>query len=160
MIRIPQDTNIHVIVHNLIGRDVSIHGMHTRPGKNDDTFDVTGGATRDVTFLSGAPGAYYYWATAGGDPIGGRPYKEDSQLHGAFIVDAPGTVFPDRVFVIGTWRDRHLPQESFDVPTINGKSWPYTDVCNTRSAAKYAGCGSIRAATCTRCTCMVRTSGS
>jgi FtsP/CotA-like multicopper oxidase with cupredoxin domain len=127
MIRIPQDKNIHVIVHNLIGRDVSIHGMHTRPGKNDDTFDVPGGATRDMTFLSGAPGAYYYWATAGGDTIGGRPYKEDSQLHGAFIVDAPGTVFPDRVFLIGTWRDRHLPQESFDVPTINGKSWPYTE---------------------------------
>src|SRR5262249_60508297 len=53
--------------------------------------------------------------------------KEDSQLHGAFIVDPPGTVAPDRVFVIGTWRDRHLAQESFDVPTINGKSWPYTE---------------------------------
>ena len=127
MIRVPQGTNIHLIVHNLIAKDVSIHGMHTRPGKNDDTFEVPGGSTREVTFSSGAPGAYYYWATAGGDTIGGRPYKEDSQLHGAFIVDAPGPVLPDRVFVIGTWRDRHLPQESFDVPTINGKSWPYTE---------------------------------
>ena len=127
LIRVPQDTRIHVTIHNLIGRDVLIHGMHSRPGKNDDTFEVSSGATRDVTFTTGAPGAYYYWATAGGDTLGGRPYKEDSQLHGAFIVDPPGTVVPDRVFVIGTWRDRHLAQESFDVPVINGKSWPYTE---------------------------------
>jgi manganese oxidase len=127
MIRIPQDTWVHVTIHNLIARDVLIHGMHTRPGENDDTIEIAGGATRDVTFSAGAPGAYYYWATAGGDTLGGRPYKEDSQLHGAFIVDPRGAVAPDRVFVIGMWRDRQLAQESFDVPVINGKSWPYTE---------------------------------
>ncbi len=127
MIRIPEGTRVHVIVHNLIARDVLIHGMHARPGKNDDTFQVLAGATRDVTFPAGAPGAYYYWATAGGDTIGGMPYQEDSQLHGAFIVDPRGTVAPDRIFVIGMWRDRKLPQESFDAPVINGKSWPYTE---------------------------------
>lgn len=77
--------------------------------------------------MSGAPGAYYYWPTAGGDTVAGRPYKEDSQLYGAFIIDPPGTVVRDRIFIIGTWRDRNLPQESFDVPVINGKSWPYTE---------------------------------
>lgn len=127
MIRVPQDTRINVIIHNLIARDVLIHGMHSRPGKNDDTFEVTSGATRETTFSTGTAGAYYYWATAGGDTLSGRPYKEDSQLYGAFIVDPPGRVAPDRVFIIGTWRDRHLPQESFDVPVINGKSWPYTE---------------------------------
>ncbi len=127
MIRVPRETRIHITVHSLITRDVLIHGMHTRPGKNDDTLEVPGGATRDVTFSAGAPGAYYYWATAGGDTVGGRPYKEDSQLHGAFIVDPPGEVPPDRVFVIGVWRDRPLAQESLDVPVINGKSWPYTE---------------------------------
>ena len=127
MIRIPQDTRIHVTIHNQIARNVVVHGMHARPGKNDDVIEIGAGATRDVTFSAGAPGAYYYWATAGGDTIGDRPYKEDSQLHGAFIVDPPGAVPPDRVFVIGMWRDRQLPQESFDVPVINGKSWPYTE---------------------------------
>jgi FtsP/CotA-like multicopper oxidase with cupredoxin domain len=127
MIRVPQDTRINVIIHNLIARDVLIHGMHSHPGKNDDTFEVTRGATRETTFSTGAAGAYYYWATAGGDTLSGRPYKEDSQLYGAFIVDPPGRVAPDRVFIIGTWRDRQLPQESFDVPVINGKSWPYTE---------------------------------
>jgi FtsP/CotA-like multicopper oxidase with cupredoxin domain len=127
MIRIPQDTRINVIIHNLTARDVLIHGMHSRPGKNDDTLEVTSDATCETTFSTGAAGAYYYWATAGGDMLSGRPYKEDSQLYGAFIVDPPGRVAPDRVFIIGTWRDRHLPQESFDVPVINGKSWPYTE---------------------------------
>ena len=127
MIRIPQETSIHVTIHNMIAREVLIHGLHPRPGKNDDTFAVPAGATRDLTFSAGAPGAYYYWATAGGDTLAGRPYKEDSQLHGAFIVDPTGTVAPDRVFVIGMWRDRQLAQESFDVPVINGKSWPYTE---------------------------------
>jgi FtsP/CotA-like multicopper oxidase with cupredoxin domain len=127
MIRIPQDTRIHLTVHNLIARDVLIHGLHARPGRNDDTVELAAGATRDVTFSAGAPGAYYYWATAGGDTLAGRPYKEDSQLHGAFIVDPHGSVAPDRVFVIGMWRDRPLAQESFDVPVINGKSWPFTE---------------------------------
>ena len=127
MIRVPQNSRIHVTVHNLIARDVLIHGMHSRPGNNDDTLEVTSGAIRDVTFDTGAAGAYYYWATAGGDTLGGRPYKEDSQLYGAFIVDPLGAVVPDRIFMIGTWRDRKLPQESFDIPVINGKSWPYTE---------------------------------
>jgi FtsP/CotA-like multicopper oxidase with cupredoxin domain len=29
--------------------------------------------------------------------------------------------------VIGVWRDRQRPEESFDIPVINGKSWPYTE---------------------------------
>ena len=127
MIRVPAGTIIHVTINNLIARDVLIHGLHTRPGKNEDTVEVPGGATRDLTFSAGAPGAYYYWATAGGGTLAGKPYKEDSQLHGAFIVDPRGRVAPDRVFVIGMWRDRQLAQESFDVPVINGKSWPYTE---------------------------------
>lgn len=127
MIRIPQDTPIHVTIHNLIAKDVTLHGMHSRPGKNADTVEIASGATRELDFSAGAPGAYYYWATAGGPTLDGRPYAEDSQLHGAFIVDPPGEVPPDRVFVIGMWRDRQLPQESFDVPVINGKSWPYTE---------------------------------
>ena len=57
MIRVPQDTRINVIIRNLIPRDVLIHGMHSRPGKNDDTFGVTSGATRETTFSTGTAGA-------------------------------------------------------------------------------------------------------
>ena len=42
-------------------------------------------------------------------------------------MDPLGPVPPDRVFLISVWRDRQLPQESLDIPAINGKSWPYTE---------------------------------
>jgi FtsP/CotA-like multicopper oxidase with cupredoxin domain len=127
LVRVREGTTIHARVHNLLPAGVIMHGMHPRPGKEDDVLEVPSGETRDVTFPSGEPGAYYYWASAGGDTLNGRPYKEDSQLSGAFIVDSAGSVPPDRVFVIGAWRDRQRPEESFDIPVINGKSWPYTE---------------------------------
>jgi FtsP/CotA-like multicopper oxidase with cupredoxin domain len=127
MIRVCQGTLIHLHLQSLISATLVMHGMHSRPGKEDDVLEVPPGASREVRFTAGEPGAYYYWASAGGDTLNGRPYKEDSQLNGVFIVDPPGDVPPDRVFVIAAWRDRPLPQESFDIPVINGKSWPYTE---------------------------------
>ncbi len=127
LVRAREGTSIHAHIHNLLSVAVMMHGMHSRPGKEEDVLEIPSGEARDVTFLAGEPGAYYYWASAGGDTLNGRPYKEDSQLSGALIVDPVGNVTPDRVFVIGAWRDRQLPQESFDIPVINGKSWPYTE---------------------------------
>ena len=89
--------------------------------------EIPPGQTSEAAFEAGAVGAYYYWATAGGDTLNGRPYKEDSQMSGAFIVDPVGSVTPDRVFVIGAWRNRLRPDESLDLPVVNGKSWPYTE---------------------------------
>ncbi len=127
LIRVPEGTTIQARIHTLIPAAVVMHGMHTRPGKSEDVLQIPVGETREVTFQAGVAGAYYYWATAGGDTLGGRPYKEDGQLNGAFIVDPAGSVAPDRVFLISVWRDRQLPQESLDIPVINGKSWPYTE---------------------------------
>lgn len=127
LIRVPEGTTIHARVHNLISVAVVMRGMHARPGKATDVFEIPVGETREVTFQAGVAGAYYYWATAGGDTLLGRPYKEDGQLNGALIVDPPGRVAPDRIFLISVWRDRLLPQESFDIPVINGKSWPFTE---------------------------------
>ncbi len=127
LIRVPEGTTIHARIHNLIPTAVVMHGMHARPGKADDVLEIPVGETREVTFQAGVAGAYYYWATAGGDTLLGRPYKEDGQLNGALIVDPVGTVAPDRIFLISVWRDRQLPQESLDIPVINGKSWPYTE---------------------------------
>jgi FtsP/CotA-like multicopper oxidase with cupredoxin domain len=92
LVRVREGTTIHARVHNLLPAAVIMHGMHPRPGKEDDVLEVPAGETRDVTFQSGEPGAYYYWASAGGDTLNGRPYKQDSQLSGAFIVD-PAVMF-------------------------------------------------------------------
>jgi len=127
MIRIPEGTIIQAEIRNLLPVAVVMHGLHSHPGDANDVLEIPAGGSREFTFQVGSPGAYYYWATAGGDTLGGRPYKEDSQLSGAFIVDQAGSVLADRIFVIGAWRDRQRPEESFDIPVINGKSWPYTE---------------------------------
>ena len=57
----------------------------------------------------------------------GRPYQEDSQLAGAFIVDPVGGAPPDRVFVLGVWRSRTTELIAEQIAVINGKSWPYTE---------------------------------
>lgn len=127
LIRVREGTTIQLSIHNLLAAKVVMHGMHTRPGKPEDVLEIPPGQTREVTFVAGAPGAYYYWATAGGDTLNGRGYKEDSQLSGGFMVDPAGDTAPDRIFIITMWRDRQPVTESMDVPAINGKSFPYTE---------------------------------
>ena len=127
MIRVPQGTEIHVTLRSLLPTAAVVHGMHQHPGEADDVVQVPAGEVRELRFSAGAPGTYQYWASTTEDLKGGRPYGEDSQLAGAFIVDPPGTVQPDRVFVIGLWRSQPNVVLSQDVPVINGKSWPYTE---------------------------------
>jgi FtsP/CotA-like multicopper oxidase with cupredoxin domain len=127
LIRVPQGTEISVTLHNLLSAVAVVHGLHQHPGETSDVMQVPAGETREVRFSAGVAGTYQYWASAGGELNRGRPFREDSQLAGAFIVDPPGSVEPDRVFVIGLWRSQLSVVLSQDVPVINGKSWPYTE---------------------------------
>lgn len=133
MIRVVEGTEIHVTIHNsLPDSEVMIHGLHTRPATTDDVVKIPAGATREVTFLSGAPGTYFYWATTAKKPLFYRVGK-DSQLSGAIIVDPKsGGRTNDRTFIIGLYsndpdsaagRTPH-PRE---ITVLNGKSWPYTE---------------------------------
>jgi manganese oxidase len=127
LIRVPQGTEIHATFHNLLPKTAVIYGMHKRPGDSKDTVQVPSGETREVRFSAGEPGTYQYFASAGGEMYRGRPFREDSQMHGAFIVDPSGSGAKDRVFVIGAWRSQAAPTLSNDVAVVNGKSWPYTE---------------------------------
>jgi manganese oxidase len=63
-----------------------------------------------------------------------KRYSEDSQLSGAIVVDAPGTVHRanEEIFVIGIWvnifcnYDRTQPFIGSEMAVINGRSWPNT----------------------------------
>jgi FtsP/CotA-like multicopper oxidase with cupredoxin domain len=127
LIRVPQGTQIRVTLRNLLPAAAIVHGLHQRPGEASDVVQVPAGEVREMRFSAGVAGTYQYWASAGGQMFGGRPFEEDSQLAGAFIVDAPGFVPADRVFVIGMWRSQADPTRSQDVGVINGKSWPYNE---------------------------------
>ncbi len=133
MIRVQEGTEIHVTVHNsLPDSEVVVHGLHTRPAATDDVVKIPAGATREVTFLSGAPGTYFYWATTARKPLAFRVGK-DSQLSGAIIVDPrKGARTTDRTFVIGLYSDDpdsaagRTPHPR-EITVLNGKSWPYTE---------------------------------
>ena len=118
-IRVPQGTTIDVTLHSALGVPATVHGLHTRPGKDTDIITVAPGATEHVRFVAGNPGTYLYWAQT---PDGRRGNNRvvDSLLGGALVVDSPGAATNDRIFVLERWNG---PTRT----AINGKSWPYTE---------------------------------
>jgi manganese oxidase len=136
LVRVSEGTEIRAIIRNSIsGATLVMHGFHTRPGEAKDSLEVPSGQAREVRFKAGAAGTYFYWASAGGPLVDGRPCYADSLLSGAFIVDPRGQNAPadERIFVIGQWLE---PVDNFkpddpdfkrEVVTINGTAWPYTE---------------------------------
>ncbi len=134
LIRVPAGAEIRATIHNSIsGSPLVMHGFHSRPGDPKDTFEVAPGESREVRFKAGAAGTYYYWATAGGPLSEDRPYRIDSQLTGAFIIDPAGSkpASDERILVIDTWGEPKFKPPSVSgeraTAVINGKSWPYTE---------------------------------
>jgi FtsP/CotA-like multicopper oxidase with cupredoxin domain len=136
LIRVPEGTEIHLTLHNLLAATAIVHGLHQHPGDAKAVVEVTPQETRELRFTAGAAGTYQYYASAGGEPgDAGRPFREDSQLAGAFVIDPPGRVASDRIFVLGIWRRgsdfaalrQQTPTLPHIIPVINGKSWPYTE---------------------------------
>jgi FtsP/CotA-like multicopper oxidase with cupredoxin domain len=129
MLRVPQGTTVHVTVANKLKVKASVYGLNSRPGDGKDAIEIPAGETRERTFLAGAPGTYFYWARTtqlGQDPP--QPIYEDAHLNGAFIVDPPGAVAADRVFVINVmFAKADVTHDEFEVVSINGKSFPFTE---------------------------------
>ncbi len=119
LIRVPEGTRIEVTLRNATPVPAVLHGLHQRPGKASELITVQPGETREIRFLAGLPGTYSYWVAA---PVDGAPIRrlKDSQLAGAFVVDAPGATPQDRIFLLTRWNG---PQRTM----INGKSWPFTE---------------------------------
>jgi FtsP/CotA-like multicopper oxidase with cupredoxin domain len=136
LIRVPEGTEIHVTLRNQLDRELTLHGLHSRPGDGKDVVVVPPGETRELRFLAGAPGTYFYWASRNGaETLQQRP-AEDSQLNGALLIDPkedPKGVKPqdDRTLMITNWLtvddDTVKPPRSRDVLGINGLSWPHTE---------------------------------
>ena len=129
MIRVSAGTEIHATVRNLIpAATLVVHGLATHPDSGDSLV-LAPGAVATARFRANTPGTYFYWASTSGLPFD-RRNKVDGQLNGAFIVDPPGVAPRDRVFLIGVWLDSVTVggvRERREVPTINGKMFPYTE---------------------------------
>lgn len=133
LLRVRTGTRIRATIRNSLSAPVTLHGLHTRPGSAIDTLRIPPGTTRDVSFLAGAPGTYFYWGSTTGSNLETRN-GIDSQLSGAIVVDSANAASQpsDRVFVFGVWhadKDTTGPKPWFDRDhmVINGKSWPHTE---------------------------------
>jgi FtsP/CotA-like multicopper oxidase with cupredoxin domain len=88
LLRVPEGTEIDVTVTNRLDRALTVHGLHSRRRDAKNVMVVPPGESRTVSFLAGARGTYFYWASRNGAESTSQRRREDGQLNGAFIVDA------------------------------------------------------------------------
>ncbi|MEJ7829783.1 MAG: multicopper oxidase domain-containing protein, partial [Segetibacter sp.] len=104
-----------------------------------DSLVIPYGQTYNVTFKTGMAGTYFYWASTSNLKDEGQPYFDDSQLHGALIID-PINKKPDpeeRIMIIGVWDDTlNRGTTGNEEMVINGLTWPYTERLNYRQDQK------------------------
>ncbi len=134
LLRVPEGTEIDATVYNRLDQPLTVHGLHGRPGDAKDALIVPSGESREIHFLAGAPGTYFYWGSRNEAENLVQRRAEDSQLNGAFLVD-PRADIPkangDRTLVITNWLvvddETEQPPRSREVFGINGLSWPHTE---------------------------------
>ncbi|MGH7586725.1 MAG: multicopper oxidase domain-containing protein [Gemmatimonadales bacterium] len=131
LVRVPLGTRLEVAVTNTHDSTIVVHGLSARRQPVMDSLVVAPGTTATARFIADVEGTFYYWAAKAGTGFKDRMY-EDSQLHGAFVVDPPGgQVAPDRVFVIGAWvsaqDEKGEPDFDNEYMVINGRPWPHTE---------------------------------
>jgi len=134
LIRVPEGTKIHATVRNRLDRPLTLHGLHARPGDAKDVVIIPPGEAREVHFLAGAPGTYFYWGSRNGAETVVQLRAEDGELNGALLVDPKGkgaNAKEDRTLVISAWLvlddDTTQPPRFREVLGINGLSWPHTE---------------------------------
>ncbi len=131
LIRVPTGTWIVATVRNALADSaVTVYGLATHPAAALDSILLRPGDSATVRFPAGAPGTYLYWARLGAHVYGTGPGtgdEEREQLGGAFVVDRPGPVAPDRIFVLNIWGHVLDSANYSNALTINGRSWPYDE---------------------------------
>ena len=143
LLRVRENTTVHVTVTNKLGKKATVYGLMTRPGDGakDEGLALAPGETGNITFNAGSAGTYYYWARTS-EPIKNRrtgltviqPLREDAQMNGALIIDPAAGAPPDRIFVIDTmFVPGDIVQQGFEVLTINGKMYPFTEPLEYRA---------------------------
>jgi FtsP/CotA-like multicopper oxidase with cupredoxin domain len=125
LIRVPEGTQIHIHVRNTLALAAKIYGLHRHPGDPKDSLSLSPGETSELKFLAGNPGTYPYWGTTSDTSLAGRR-GEETLLSGALVVDPPGVMAEDRIFVLGVW-EKVEKSGLEQIPWVNGKSWPYTE---------------------------------
>lgn len=132
LIRVPRGTEIHAsITNNIKEHALVLHGFYSRPGNINDSVVIAPGETKTIQFNAGIAGTYFYKGSASELTIDGLPFREDSQLYGALIVDEPNQKIDtaERIFMVGIWNDTLNGTITSDREelVLNGLSWPFTE---------------------------------
>jgi len=132
LIRVKHGTTVRASVRNATGEPLVVHGLYSRPGSESDAaapLVVPPGEARAVVFLASTPGMYYYWGATGATATLTQRPGRDTQLTGAFVVDAPGSSSADRIIVFSTYADDRPVGDPQRVVrfAMNGLSWPQTE---------------------------------
>ncbi len=136
LLRVRAGTPMSVTVRNTLADSaLRVVGLWSHPSATGDTVRLAPGESRTLTFDAGEPGTYFYGARIGvGVPVGARvPLYENETAFGAFIVDPPGPVPPDRVFVMNIWGAPIDSANYANALAINGRSWPGTERLEART---------------------------
>lgn len=134
VLRVRQGTRVHVSIRNpLSGLTLVVRGLSSHATDARDSLVIASGATVEHEFTADTEGTFFYWGTISSATGPALRYGYDSQLNGAFVVDAPSSATPraDRIFMITLWSDSSNANGTFSIArefwAINGKSWPQTE---------------------------------
>ena len=134
LIRVLEGTEIRAIVRNRLDQSLTLHGLHARPGDAKNAVVIPSGESREVQFLAGAAGTYFYWGSRNGAETLPQRRAEDGQLNGALLVDPKDSgvnSHDDRTLLITDWLvvddETTHPPRIRHVLGINGLSWPHTE---------------------------------
>ena len=147
LIRIPQGTEVHAQIHNALPVAMFIRGLQAHDASSPEPVLIAAGSTADFHFTAQTAGTYYYSARStkmslreigvlsilDDLPMGEGPFGIESELEGGFIVDPPGAVPNDRIFIITNWMAGVITPPFREVVVINGKTWPYTERLSYRT---------------------------
>jgi FtsP/CotA-like multicopper oxidase with cupredoxin domain len=131
LLRAPVGTTVRLTVHNRSDSAVMLGGLRRSMPADRDTVNIAAGATREVTFRLDRTGNFFYWAALKGLSSFEDRNWLDSQLTGAFVVDAAGAPpasAQERVWLITEWFYPVPKTQVFESAlTFNGKAWPYNE---------------------------------
>jgi manganese oxidase len=130
LLRAPVGTTVRLLLRNRSDTAVMLSGLRPSIPAERDTVHIGAGATREVTFQLDRVGNFFYWAALKGLPTFEAREWLDSQLTGALIVDASGTVAnpQERVLLITEWFQDKPKTRTFESALVfNGKAWPYNE---------------------------------
>jgi FtsP/CotA-like multicopper oxidase with cupredoxin domain len=131
LLRAPVGTMVKLTLRNRSDSAIMLGGFRHAIAPGRDTVHVAAGATREISFRLDKPGNFFYWGALKGLSTYEDRFWLDSQLTGAFIVDAAGAPPPsaqERVWLITEWFYEIPETRSFEsVLVFNGKAWPYNE---------------------------------